>query len=589
MSGLGTIGTLIAASTATTQEIPPPQPVNVAGLEEPSLEGEIIDAEAAIVRNDIAGAAAILERLVAMPEHPVSARARELLGVVRERSEQTEAARVIYRDYLARYPGGDGFVRVTQRLASLSASTPPPLTAAQPSDANAWSLDLSGIVSQFYLRDRSRSELIDTRPPPIGDGIDRRNNVEEVLSIADVRATAARGSLRIEARAAAGHVEEIRPVVLVGSDRGEGSYDTLSALYLEIAEDRLGVTGRIGRQSRFGAGVFGRFDGALVNWQVSPRLRLEVIAGHPVRTSRQTRVDTGRSFHAVSAEYAWSDRATTSIYWFDQRARGFIDRQAIGIEGRFTRATFNAYALIDYDVHFGKLNAALLQVNYVMSGGSAVSLTAQRLHYPTLALTNAVAAQPVPTLEAMRQTFTDDQIRQAARDRTLVSDSVSVTYTRPLTTRWHLIADATIATTTGEPASFGVPAVPASGAEFYAGLQAIGTGVVAKGDTWLAGLRYAETRLARAVAADVTVRLPLSDRFRIAPRLRIGWRDQARGTGSLTIVQPSIRATFQATRTVELEAEVGGNIIRQHYTGPVLFGRRRETAFVAQLGYQLRF
>ena len=94
------------------------------------------------------------------------------------------------------------------------------------------------------------------------------------------RPTDAPGS---SARVSGSYTHDFRPVTLVGSSRSAGD-DTarIYQLYLDASDEPSGLSGRIGRQSLFGSGVFGRFDGVRLGWQASPAVELHAQAGFPV-------------------------------------------------------------------------------------------------------------------------------------------------------------------------------------------------------------------------------------------------------------------------------------------------------------------
>ncbi|MBK7285565.1 MAG: hypothetical protein IPI83_15680 [Sphingomonadales bacterium] len=81
------------------------------------------DAEAALKAGENDRAIQILTMALTFPENEHSARARELLGLTRERKGQAAHARAEYEEYLRRYPAGEASDRVRQRLAALLSLT----------------------------------------------------------------------------------------------------------------------------------------------------------------------------------------------------------------------------------------------------------------------------------------------------------------------------------------------------------------------------------------------------------------------------------------------------------------------------------
>lgn len=551
----------------------------------------IADAETALVMRDHSGAEQHLKRSLALPENMYTPRARELMALVHERTGRKHSARDLYRDYLKRYPTGDDAVRVTQRLEALTptVSDNPKLTTGD-EQLGVWKSNVSGSIAQFYLRDRSHSRLANIGRPDFFEPVDNRINVDELLSLVDASAVTANAASRLEARVSMGHVAEFRPVTLVGADRRKGSYNTIRAVYIDADDERRGVSARVGRQSRFGGGIFGRFDGVQAGLRVKPNIRVNVAAGHPVYSSRQTDIDGSRTFGSISVDWnAPDNKWSANIHAFNQRANGITDRRSIGGELRFRSKAASGHALIDYDVSFGKLNAALVIFNANLLDESSLSVAAEYIHYPNLSATNAILGQPLPSLRELRSSFDQATIHRLARDRTLLSRAVTVNYSRPVGKKWQVMADASVSSISGARASGGVDAIFPTGTEAFFGVQAVGSALFKPGDMLSVGLRYAELNEARAFALDGVARLPIGPKLHVEPRMSVSHRISRDTRGRLTVFEPALRLTYQATRSIQLEAAIGAKLFEKKYNAPLLPDKWQEKAFVAHVGYRFRF
>lgn len=556
--------------------------------EDPDAGALVGEAEAAIRAGDLGRAEAALGRSLERDESRWSPRTRELLGVVHERRGEEAPARALYEDYLARYPSGEGAARVKQRLLALGRSHETP--DAPHESGRGWRTEVHGASTQLYMSDKSRSDFDDALHPELGTATDRRVNVDEFLSAADVTLSASGPGTRIEARASAAYVAEYRPVVLVGADRQQGSYPLLYDRWLSVTNERFGLAGRVGRQTRFGDGIFGRFDGAWLGWHLSPRMSLNVVTGHPVLSPRETEVDTTRAFEGISFEYEPpAENWWASLHWLEQYAGAVLDREAVGFELKteWRRVAFDALA--DYDLHFERLNAAYIDALVGFEDGATLSLRGQWLHYPLLAVSNSIIGQPVPTIDAVREQYDPATLEQLALDRTLGSRQVTASYTRRFGKRLTLVADASLAETRGSPGSGGVPAFPGTGRERYIGLQLIRGSLASEGDTWSFALRSASLELARVVVLEFRVRVPLTPRLAIAPQLSYLDREQRADDGRLEALRPALRFIFNVTASSELEGRLGGTLIDQRFDGPAVFGSRQESAVIGHLGYRIVF
>jgi tetratricopeptide (TPR) repeat protein len=574
-----------AGSQPVQMEATPEQAANTAKL--------IGDAEAAIKAGEIDRAVQLLTNAAGQPENPNSPRARELLGVTRERKGQVAQARAEYEEYLRRYPSGDGAERVRQRLAALGAAGQgggTQLRQVSGRAANAWSWGARGSFSQFYFRDQSTTKFIDaSRVDPTAE-VDNNVNLNQLLSTADLTLSGGDDRIQLQFRGAGSYAKDFRPN---GRD-----IKAVTALYLDYADSVFNTDWRVGRQTRNSAGVLGRFDGSYFGWQFRPKIRINAVAGFPVLTSRQTYVLRERFFYGISADFgSKGDRWQNTLYWFDQRARGgFIDRRSVGLESRYFTPRFNAYLIADYDIKYRALNLGLFTLNYNFPDNSNFSLTADYRQSPLLTTNNALIGQfdpntllPITDLRGLRPFFTDAQIYGLARDRTLVTKSMTASYSRPLGKKLQANLDFTWTNTGGTPASGGVDALPKVGSEYYYGLQFVGTGLLWSNDIYIFGGRYADTQRSRTATFDINARVPVTNKFRLSPRLRYGSRKDKLTDGSFSQFQPTLRINYYPVRHSEIEIELGGNFTHQN---SVIMGSTTsttETGYVLTAGYRLDF
>jgi hypothetical protein len=560
------------------------------------------EAEDAIRSTELDRAIQLLTNALTKPENANTPRALELLGLTRERKGQMAHAQAEYEEYLRRYPNGEAADRVRQRLAALSptggAVTTPALRAAsgEVRSAAAWTWGARGSFSQFYFRDQSRTKFIDAARPEINPEIDNSVNLNQLLTAADLTISGGNDLHQLQLRAAGSYTANFRAS---GND-----VKSLTALYLDYSESQLGASLRVGRQTRNSAGVLGRFDGGLIGWKASPKVKLNVVAGFPVLTSRQLFIERNRFFYGASVDYgARNDAPQTTLYWFDQRAKGgFTDRRSVGLESRLLLPRFNAFTILDYDVKQNKLNLGLLTLNYNFPDNSNLSITADYRRSPLLTTTNALIGQldtlsmlPITDLRGLRPFFTDPQIYQMARDRTLLAKSLTVSYSRPITPWLQSNLDFTMTDTggtPGTPASAGtleIAALPATGREYYYGAQLVGTGLLMQNDIYILSARYADSQRSRTYSADFTARVPISQSFRLSPRVRYGYRTDKLIDSKFSQVQPTMRFNYYPISHSEIEIEIGANFSRQRTVVAGAAATTTENGFVVNAGYRIDF
>ena len=563
----------------------------------------IAEAETAISEGNNDRAIQLLTNALALPENENTPRALELLGLTRERKGQAVHAQAEYEEYLRRYPSGEASDRVRQRLAAITmgaagAAGAPELRrpAETGRSATAWHWGARGSVSQFYFRDQSKTKFIDASRPELDPEVDESVNLNQLLSSADVTISGGNDIRQFELRAAGAYSANFRT--------GGKDIKSLTSLYLDYSDNAVDMAARLGRQTRNSSGVLGRFDGLLLGWQAKPKIRLNLVGGFPVLTSRQTHILKERYFYGASVDIgARRSPFQTTLYWFDQRAKGgFIDRQSVGIEARYLKSRFNAYTIIDYDVKYKKLNLGLLTLNYVFPDNANLSLTADYRQSPLLTTSNALIGQiysgsflPVLDLRELEPFFTDSEIYQLAEDRTLVVKSLTLSYSRPLSKKLQANLDFTLTDTGGTPAtpaSAGTEAVfalPSAGTEFYYGAQLVGTGLLWENDIYILSGRFADTQTSNVYTADFNARVPITSKFRMSPRLRYGLRNSKVMDSKFRQFQPTARFNYYPTRDTEIEVEVGANFSRDSTVFAGALTKTNETGWVLSTGYRIDF
>lgn len=546
-------------------------------------------AEGAVAAGEYDAASEAVDRILGQGDTAYAPRALELSGMIHERRSETGPARLRYEEYLRRFPDSRAADRVGQRLAALGRDDGGG-SAPSAADGREWRTSFSGGLSQFYLRDTSRNIFIDARRPDPIEEVDRRVNIDQLLTAIDVNMAATNGETRIGARAAGSYTLDWRPITLVGSSRSSGD-DTqrISALYIDAQHYGLGLSARIGRQSLFGSGVFGRFDGIRAGWEVSPSVTLHAQAGRPVLSTRTDRIVHDRRFYGFTLDYAPPDKPLElSAYWFDQKSGGLIDRQAVGVEARYSTPGVTLWGLVDFDVRFGKFSHVFLNAAVPLSGGGSLGVQIDQQYYPSLSLTNAGVGQSVHRLSELKQLFTRATLEQLARDRSARTRSLSVNYTQPLTPKWQANLDLVVSRTSATPASGGVEAIAGSGTEYYLGAQVTGNGIVKRGDTLVVGVRHARTARFNIISLDAAARIPVGP-VNVEPRFRFARRTDRFGPGHQNAYRPSLRVTYAASPKVTLDAEIGFTFLDQRLSDPAFVGKSRERATIFNIGYRLSF
>ena len=561
------------ASPARSNQAPPSGQQTT--LSEERVTALLADAKSAIVRGDFEQSIRIYTRLVQQTEGSQRARAREFLGVAHQKNGQPALARTEFELYLSEFPDGPDARRVQQRLAALVATpTPPPAQVAvqqAPRESNGW--NFNGALSQFYFHGIDRT----------GDDDVTSLSQSELLSQAIFSASRRGERFDLLVRGNLGYLHEL-------SDKEAESQGRASYLYLNIKDNELGMTARLGRQTQHRAGVSGRFDGMHLGYGLWRNLSVNVTAGFPVDSPRFL-ASADHYFYGASASLSnVADVLDISVFAQQQRIEGIADRQAIGADAQYHNGDFNVFGLIDYDASYNVINNAMLVGNWRVSDRLTLHGRYQGGAGPFLMTRNAIIGQPVNTVAALLETYTEGQVRTLARNRTAQVRSGSAGVSTQLSPRWHLTADVTYDEYGSTVSSGGVAAFPASGPQYVYSGQLLGSSLFKAGDTVLFELRHLQSRDRDANTAIFDWRLPRGDRLRINPRLAITRQNKTRNAAGVTeqwIANPMLRLLYSWRRTWRIEFEIGGHYSDQDLL-PALPSPVSPTDSLESKGYYLQ-
>jgi hypothetical protein len=508
-------------------------PISIAEIDRLMME-----AQTALENGDNDRAIRLYTKVLEYPEHDQRATAQELLGLARERNRQFAHAKAEYDEYLRRYPEADGADRVRQRLAALvTASKVPETKLRAPKQASAIRSDVYGALSQFYRRDETFTE---------------EGGFTDLSSLfSDLALTGRRRSEAYDLRAQA-TVGYMRDFV-----EAKDSELRVSELYLDGLETRYGLSGRAGRQRRSTDGVLGRFDGGVAGWQATKWLRVNALAGLPVEFDDRDEIATDRQLYGLSADLGtFAERLSFNVFGLEQRVDGIEDRRAIGGEARYLDRHLSAFALLDYDMSYDELNIAMLVGTWTFEGGASLNASVDRRLSPILTTMNAIIGQQADSISDLRNIYDEDQLRDLARDRTATSTAGTIGGAVPLTEKYQLAGDVTLASMSDTDASGGVEATEGTGLDLYYSTQLIASGLFRSGDVTVFGMRYSDAGTADDVGVRLSTRFPLGSAWKLSPRLNLDyrWYDD----GDQVVVRPSSRLEYRVLRNLQLELDAGG-------------------------------
>jgi len=498
-------------------------------------------ASRAMLDGDFPVAIGIYERVLAAPETEHTPAALELLGLAHERSDRREEAGAAYADYLRRYPQGEGAERVGQRLAALesaTAATPGKLREPRAVASGAeW--DVHGTVEQFYRMDSSVSG-------------EEGTTFDDSVLFNDASVTARRRSSISEIRAHfdGGYVQDFE-------DNSESEVD-VDELYVDGRDRGQRFVAAVGRQVRSSGGIFGRFDGGLVGYRVLDWLQVNAVGGLASDYSTDDDVNGDRYLYGLSFDVGpFFGALSGSVYGIEQNVDGIVDRRAVGGELRYVERRLSAFGLLDYDLYFDELNVASLLGTWTFAGGASLSAGYDERLIALLTTSNALQGQTDDSISDLRDTYSDGEIRDFARDRTARSRSATVGGALPISDSWQLTGDLTWLRMSGTDASGGIEATPGTGDEIFWTGQVIGNDLLFAGDIGAVAVRCSDTSEWESVGTSLTTRIPIGAQWRASPRFLFDYRMLDDG-GDQVVVRPATRLEWTWRQSLDLELEVGG-------------------------------
>lgn len=543
------------------------------GLDE--IDDIMAAARSAMVSGEVSRSVQLYTKVLRAPDHDRSAEAQELLGLAREKNGQMAHAKAEYQRYLSLYPDGDAAGRVQQRLAALLATgrRAMPQSAGGSSTArptrpepSAWRINT--FVSQYYRRDANQL-----------------NEEQEVVSqsavYSDINVDARRRGSRFDfgSRLSAGYRSE-----MLDKEQGSGDQLRVSYAYVDLADTRTGLRGRIGRQSRNTGGVLGRFDGLILGYRATERILLNVVAGQPVNSATDG-LESERSFYGLSANYGpIMGKLEVGVFALQQNIAGIEDRQAVGTEFQYFGENQSLWGLIDYDTSYNELSSAYLQGSWRFASRLTISGSINQRHSPYLSAGSAMIGQPVENFKQLLILMTEEEIRQLSIDRSPLASAYTASISYSLTPRLQLSADVNQTTVAATSDSGGIAAMPESTYN-YASTTLVASSLFTEGDVSIISLRYSKSDASKVSSVNFDARFPIGMHWRINPRLRVIQRTILSDSSDEWIFTPGIRIQYRRSRKLRIELEAGKQFAQRNSVG---IDMDRESYFL-NLGYQAFF
>jgi len=503
--------------------------------------------------------------------------ALELLGLARERKKQYAHAKAEYEKYLSLYPKGESADRVRQRLAGLITAYQPVQVAQQEKTskreaAKAPEWRHIGSLSQFYYRNQLSTE-------------EESNRVDGSLLISTIDTTSRLRS------------DDYNHRVQLTADNqysfidGE-SNSRFSNLYYEIVDRKVRNSFRIGRQSYDSGGVLGRFDGLIGGIELDKVVTLSASGGSLLENDEILDLERHRKFASANINIGTiANKWDFNVYAINQLVDNITDRKAYGTEIRYFEPTFNIFSLMDYDVYFNELNTFIFTSNWVFPDTSSLFANIDIRKSPYLSTSNALIGQTDQSINELLNTYTEDEIKQLAQDRTAQVNTYTVGGTLALTNflkqygEYRLSMDLTLTNTSSTPASGGVEATEATGDQYFLNTQLIGNSIISRGDTSILFLRNGFSQDADDYTIGINSRFQVFKTWRLNPIIQYNNRSNKRTDSTRTVTRIIARVENRFQRNILFETELGIDYESDDASGV----EQKSDILFFHLGYRIDF
>jgi hypothetical protein len=537
---------------------------------------ELMDeAGGAMIDRNFRRAIQLYTKVLRNPDTVFRQDAQELLGLARHRNGQLAHAKAEYEKYLKLYPEGPKSDRVRQRLSGLlTAAARPKDKLRQPKRPGAvgesvWDHQVFGSLSEFY-------NYSDTE---FQDGTKTTNQSESLTSF-DFNTRSRSDRYEIRTQFFGTHEADWR-------SNGSSDRARVNNLFADLEDRKWGLSGRFGRQSRSSGGVLGRFDGGLVSYEIVPQVKINGVFGYPVISSDDSPFDSDKHFYGTSFDFGtfW-DSVDFNLFAINQEVDDIVDRRSVGGEVRYFHAKRSLFSFVDYDISYGEMNIFLLNGGWTFPTKTRLNLVLDYRHSPILSTSNALIGQTgQEEVSDLLNTFTEDAIRQLARDRTATNKSVTFGIVQDLNENYQVVGEVTVSELSSTPASGGVPATPTTGKEYFYLTQFIASNFIIEGDINIIEMRYADTLNNDSYSLNLNFRYPITPNFRINPRIQTNYRRNKNDNGEQVTIRPLLRIDYRWKRWLRFELEGG----REWREDTVLGNTEKTTGYFATVGFRAYF
>ena len=552
---ISTLPTARAGASTVTPDGSLPGPATPAEVND-KAETLFAAGQAAYDRGDAAAALEPLNQLLNLPPNSATRKAQQLVGQARLKLGDVEGARSEFELFISLYPTGQASDRVREQLASLPAKrAAPPESKIAEEVVSPW----TGSLSAFYFGGKSKTRSQEFQDSPIS-GLSQLASTNDISDTVQnqLQTTVDLNWRRRDAETDTRFV--LRDSYSADFQPRGRNRNRLSALYLDRRSFVNGTSFRVGRQSPTGGGVLYRFDGVQGGYTFAPKWKVNAVAGVPTDELYDTR---RRLYGAWIDAEAITNEFSASLFFNQQMLDGVVDRRAIGTDLRYFSGGVSAFAQLDYDTIFRKVNIASIQATWQLPDTTVFNFNYDNRAQPVLALGNILfypdinATTPARRLQDVSATDSLTTLREQVKKVTPYQKTALLGVTTPLTTNWQVGGDVRLSNT-GEvkPVPLIYPSgSPATGNIWSVGAQLIGSNIYSTRDTQLFNVSVLRGPTYRGTLLAYNNLSSVGPNWQVEPSLNFYTQSDSTGLKN-TRWTPGLRVTYRAMQQISLESEL---------------------------------
>jgi hypothetical protein len=522
----------------------------------------------AILSGEMFTAIDAFNNVLKLPSNKYSQDAQVWIGIAREKSGQPYKALSEYETYLKLYPVGTAAMWVKDRQAKLGAVLPA-LPTQQTAMAKAPRTDFKnmeyGSLSTYYYRGASHTNTVTnvgaTQVPT------SLNRTDQSTLLTNVMVTDRFYNNEFDNR-----------IVFQGFNAAnflpqQPSRQQLNALYVDVRNRMDDYSVRLGRQSPYGGGVMGRFDGATAGYGVTPDARVNVVAGQLADAV----IGAKPKFLGLGVDLGVKDAFGGSLYVIKQTVAGLTDRQAIGGNMRYFEHGSTVMGMLDYDTQFRAVNWATVQGTLHTDSETDYNMLLDRRRSPVLDLRNSVMGTTNSVDVLLQNGFTQSDLITLAKQRTATSNMAMVGVNKRIAEKWQAGSDIAISSISGLPQSGTlingvqvgsslvggtpglegfIPATPSTGSAWTLSGRLVGNDFISSHDISIVSLSYTKSKQMTGEMLLLTNHAFLQENLTLDSTLRVYLQSDSFG-GKQSVIAPVFKLGFRLKNNLSLDTEAG--------------------------------